>query len=101
MANPCSTKAGVVSNPSPVPLPRSSIAAVGDFAQTNTCAGALAAGTNCSINANFSPTRYGFRTGGVLLHDTALSGSQALFFRGFGAPAIHLSTQGIDFGVVK
>lgn len=99
--NTSSTKSFLVSNPSPVPLPISSIAAVGDFSQTNTCAGTLAAGGNCSINADFSPTRYGSRTGGVLLHDTALGGVQGLLFQGFGAPAIHLSTQGIDFGIVK
>jgi hypothetical protein len=99
--NTSSTKSFLVSNPSPVPLQISNIAAVGDFAQTNTCGGTLAAGSNCSINADFSPTQYGSRSGGVLLHDAALSGSQGLFFRGFGAPAIHLSTQGIDFGIVR
>ena len=45
------------------PLLISSIAASGDFAQTNNCAGTVASGASCSIQVIFTPTGDGVRAG--------------------------------------
>ncbi|MEV6869119.1 discoidin domain-containing protein, partial [Streptosporangium subroseum] len=39
------------------------VATTGDYAQTNTCATTLAAGTSCTVNVTFTPTASGTRTG--------------------------------------
>ncbi|MGW4143808.1 carbohydrate-binding protein [Streptomyces mirabilis] len=39
------------------------VTAGGDFAQTNTCGTALAAGANCTVSVTFGPTASGTRTG--------------------------------------
>ncbi len=44
-----------------------SIAASGDFAQSNNCGGGLGAGGSCSINVVFTPTAVGTRTGAVTI----------------------------------
>ena len=44
-----------------------SIIPSGDFAQTNTCTGTLAAGKNCMISITFSPTVGGARGGAVTI----------------------------------
>ena len=43
----------------------SSIATVGDFAQTNTCGNALAVGAQCSVHVTMSPTSSGTLEGGI------------------------------------
>ena len=49
------------------PLEINSVAASGDFQQTNTCGGSLAVGQNCSISVAFAPAAGGTRTGSVTL----------------------------------
>ena len=51
-----------------------SVAASGDFAQTNTCGtlpASLAAGANCTISVTFAPTAVGARTGTLTITDNA------------------------------
>ncbi|MFJ1529061.1 discoidin domain-containing protein [Streptomyces mirabilis] len=43
------------------------VTAGGDFAQTNTCGTALAAGANCTVSVTFGPTASGTRTGTLTL----------------------------------
>ncbi|MFD8766004.1 discoidin domain-containing protein [Streptomyces mirabilis] len=43
------------------------VTAGGDFAQTNTCGTALAAGANCTVSVTFVPTASGTRTGTLTL----------------------------------
>lgn len=45
-----------------------SIAASGDFAETNTCGASVAAGANCAISITFLPTAPGARTGTLTNH---------------------------------
>ncbi|HVH71468.1 MAG TPA: choice-of-anchor D domain-containing protein, partial [Candidatus Dormibacteraeota bacterium] len=49
----------------------SSIAASGDFAETNTCSATLAAGASCTISVKFQPTATGPRTGTLTITDNA------------------------------
>ncbi|WP_237405089.1 choice-of-anchor D domain-containing protein [Actinacidiphila reveromycinica] len=52
-----------VSNPTGAAAAVSSIAASGDFAQTNTCGSSIAANGSCTVSVKFSPTATGARTG--------------------------------------
>ena len=99
--NASQASAFLVSNPGVVPLVLSSVDAVGDFGQTNTCTATLGAAGNCTIMASFSPTKFGTRTGGVLVRDNAPGGVQDLFLSGWGDPAIKFSNTVTNFGFVK
>jgi hypothetical protein len=58
----------------------SSIAAAGDYSQTNTCGSSLAGGAECAIGVTFTPTVTGTRTGTVIINGTLtinLSGTGA------------------------
>ncbi|HKW76881.1 MAG TPA: choice-of-anchor D domain-containing protein, partial [Terriglobales bacterium] len=56
-----------VSNAGATAVTISSIAATGDFAQTNTCGNSIAASTNCAIHVTFTPTATGTRTGSLTI----------------------------------
>ncbi len=62
----------------------SSITATGDYSQTNTCAGTLAAGKNCTISVIFNPTAGGSR-GGTVAVNTAGNNPQNILLMGSGA----------------
>jgi photosystem II stability/assembly factor-like uncharacterized protein len=64
-----------LANNSSTTLAISSIAASGDFAETNTCGASLAGGANCSISVTFTPTASGQRAGLVTVSDNAASGT--------------------------
>ena len=61
-----------------------SIAASGDYAQTNTCGTSLAAGANCSISVTFTPTAAGTRTGTITVTDNATGSPQTASLSGTG-----------------
>jgi hypothetical protein len=54
-----------VSNPTGSAAPVSSIAAGGDFAQTNNCGSSIAANGSCTVNVTFSPSASGARSGAL------------------------------------
>jgi FG-GAP-like repeat/Abnormal spindle-like microcephaly-assoc'd, ASPM-SPD-2-Hydin len=62
-----------------------SIAVSGDFAQTNTCGGSVAAGAKCSISVTFTPSASGSRTGILTVSDTASGSPQAVSLSGTGS----------------
>ena len=69
------------------PLTINSIAASGDFAQTNTCppsTSTLAAGANCTINVTFAPTATGTRNGTLSITDNAAGSPQTVPLTGTG-----------------
>ncbi|HYL84063.1 MAG TPA: FG-GAP-like repeat-containing protein [Candidatus Angelobacter sp.] len=71
----------------------------GDFGQTNTCGGSVAAGGNCSINVTFKPTATGNRAASVTITDDATGSPQNVALTGMGVtPAVMLSTTNINFG---
>jgi len=61
-----------------------SMAASGDFAETNTCGTSLAAGSNCTINVTFKPTAGSARGGTLSVTDNAPGGVQTLPLAGTG-----------------
>jgi hypothetical protein len=76
------------------------VTASGDFAQTNDCGGAVAAGKACTLNITFSPTAAGKRTGSITFTDNAASNPQTITLSGNGVVglAATLSSAKLDFG---
>lgn len=68
----------------------SSIAATGDFAQTNNCGASLAGGVDCQITVTFTPTAAGNRTGTLSTTDSSSGSPQT----------VALSGMGVDFSIV-
>ena len=73
-----------LSNGGTTALSITSIAASGDYAQTNTCGASLAAGANCTISVTFTPTVAGARTGTITVTDNAPGGTQTASLTGTG-----------------
>jgi hypothetical protein len=61
------------------------VAISGDFAQTNTCVGTLAASSSCTINVTFTPSVVGSRAGTLTITDSAPSSPQSVALSGTGA----------------
>ena len=66
------------------PLAISSIAATGDYAQTNNCVSPLAAGTYCTISITFTPTVVGGVSGLLSVADDASGSPHAVALNGIG-----------------
>ncbi|MBB5873415.1 hypothetical protein F4553_006849 [Allocatelliglobosispora scoriae] len=69
----------------------SSIAASGDYTQTNTCGGSIAAGANCTVSVTFRPTATGTRTGSVTVVSSATNSPLTVPLTGTGAPASNVN----------
>jgi hypothetical protein len=92
---------GTSSNAQPVtitnfggnPLNFSSIAASGDFAETNDCPTSLVVGASCTVSVSYAPTVAGPATGQLTLTDDSgnLGASQTVALAGTGSPPRHLS----------
>jgi len=75
-----------------------SIAASGDFAETNTCGSSLVAGATCNIAVTFTPTATGTRSGTLTITDNATGSPQTVMLTGTGiAPAVTLSATTLSF----
>ncbi len=61
-----------------------SIAASGDFTQTNSCSATLAANASCTISLTFKPVAGGSRTGTLVVTDNASGSPQRLNLSGTG-----------------
>jgi hypothetical protein len=61
-----------------------SIVASGDFAQTNTCGTAVAAGGQCTITVTFTPLASGSRNGNVTVNDNASGTPHSITITGTG-----------------
>jgi hypothetical protein len=76
-----------------------SIAASGDFAQTNTCGSTVGAGANCMISVTFTPSAMGKRTGAVTITDNAPDSPEVIMLAGTGiAPVVMLKPTSLGFG---
>jgi hypothetical protein len=69
-----------------------SIAASGDFAQTNNCGTSVAANAGCTISVTFTPTAAGSRTGTLTITDNVSGSPQALGLSGTGLAATPTAT---------
>ncbi len=75
-----------------------SVAASGDFAETNTCGSSLVTGATCSIVVTFTPTATGTRPGTLTIADSATGSPQTVALTGTGtAPAVTLSATTLGF----
>jgi Bacterial Ig-like domain (group 3)/Protein of unknown function (DUF1573) len=74
-----------VTNNGNLPLTITTVAVAGDFAKTDNCTAApIAVGATCTINATFTPTAPGNRTGTVTLTDDADDSPQTIALSGKG-----------------
>jgi hypothetical protein len=68
----------------------------GDYQQTNTCPGSLAAGTNCAVNITFTPTVSGIRAGTLSISDNAGGSPQIVELSGAGSDFSLTASPGSD-----
>jgi hypothetical protein len=80
-----------------------SIAANGDFAQTNTCGSAIQPGVPCTLSVTFTPTATGTRTGTLTITDNAAGSPQQLPLTGTGGgePRVRLTSARVSFPVLR
>ena len=76
-----------LTNGGAAPLAIRSIAASGDFAETNDCWSSLSIGKACTVNVAFAPTADGVRSGMLSFTDNASVVPQALILSGTGTGA--------------
>jgi len=67
-----------VSNPTGSAAAVSSIAATGDFSQTNTCGSSIAANGSCTVSVKFAPTATGGRTGTLTVNAGGVTNTVSL-----------------------
>lgn len=97
------TQAVTLTNNGTGPLTISSIAASGDFAQTNSCppsTSTLAAGANCTISVRFAPTATATRNGTLTITDNGAGSPQTVPLSGTGwdFTLTAMSTQSVKAG---
>jgi len=98
-----SIQTSTLTNSGNAALAITSVAATGDFTQTNNCGTSLAAGAKCTISVTFTPTAVGTRTGTVSIADNASGSPQTIALSGTGtlpvvtAPAATLTPTSLTF----
>jgi hypothetical protein len=82
----------------------SSIVTTGDFSNTTTCGGTLAAAASCTVSVVFSPLSAASLTGATTFTDNAKGSPQTVTLSGVGqsvaSPGVSLSTTTLNFGQV-
>ncbi|MEW1860583.1 choice-of-anchor D domain-containing protein [Streptomyces sp. NPDC088194] len=87
-----------VSNPTNAAASVSSIAASGDFAQTNTCGSSIAANGSCTVSVKFSPTATGARTGALTVNAGGVTNTVTLSGTGTApGPILNTNPGGLSF----
>ncbi len=80
-----------------------SIAATGDYTQTNNCGTSLAAGASCTTNVTFTPSAGGARAGTLTYTDSAAGSPHVVNLTGTGVSIVssntYVSTLGVDTNV--
>ncbi len=80
-----------LSNSGNASLAISSIAATGDFAETNNCGTVLAISASCQIQVVFTPTATGVRSGTLTLVDNAPGAPQSITLQGAGVASVSVA----------
>ncbi len=81
----------------------SGISTSGDFSQSNTCNGSIAAGGSCQVSVTFRPSASGNRTGNLSISDDAPNAPHTVALSGTGAAAagqLSTATSSVSFGTV-
>ncbi|MGA3082135.1 MAG: choice-of-anchor D domain-containing protein [Terracidiphilus sp.] len=90
-----------VKNTGGLAMTTASIAASGDFSETDNCQNtSVAAGGSCAIQVTFTPTQAGIRTGLLTINTNVTGGQLTVALSGTGTPsgALSLSPAAINFG---
>jgi hypothetical protein len=70
----------------------------GDFSETNTCGGSVAASATCTISVTFKPTATGSRAASVTITDNTSGSPQTVSLTGTGtAPAVTFAPTSVTF----
>ncbi|MFC1430193.1 choice-of-anchor D domain-containing protein [Streptacidiphilus sp. N1-3] len=87
-----------VSNPTGSAASVSSIAASGDFSQTNTCGSSIAANGSCTVSVKFAPTATGARSGSLTVNAGGVTNTVSLSGTGTApGPVLNASPGGLSF----
>lgn len=100
LGNNTSAKTITVKNVGTAAISISSIAAVGNFEQTNTCSSSLAAAASCSIHVTFTPETTGTLYGGVSIISNDPANPVTIDLSGT-ATAVSLSETSLTFPTTK
>ena len=92
-----STGTVTLTNHGKSPLPITSIATVGNYAQTNTCGSSVAAGGSCTITVTFYPATAGTLYGNLVVTDSDPSSPQTVRLYGVGSSTLLAPTY-LNFG---
>ncbi len=83
----------------------STIAATGEFAQSNNCGASLGTGLSCTINVTFKPTTVASKTGSITITNNATGSPHAISLTGSGvataAPVVGPLPASLNFGNVQ
>jgi hypothetical protein len=90
-------KKATLTNTGTATLTITSITTTGPFAETNTCAGSVKAGKNCTISVTFSPTVAGAATGVVTITDNATNSPQTITLSGNGVTGVSVTPTKLTF----
>jgi uncharacterized repeat protein (TIGR01451 family) len=96
---PSPPQAVTLTNQGNAPLLISSIATTGDFSQTNTCGGSVAASSSCALIVTFTPSATGTLSGTLVITSNAPGSPHTITLSGTGAlaPFISLSPSSLVF----
>ncbi|HEV2493118.1 MAG TPA: SBBP repeat-containing protein [Terriglobia bacterium] len=86
------SQTATLTNSGSAALTFTTIAATGDYTETNNCGSSLNVGASCKITVVFKPTQTGTRSGGVAFTDNGTSSPQSLPLTGTGTPVFALSS---------
>jgi parallel beta-helix repeat protein len=87
-----------VSNPTGAAASVSSIAATGDFAETNNCGSSIAANGSCTVSVTFKPTAAGARTGTLTVNAGGVTNTVSLSGTGVApGPILNSSPASLSF----
>jgi VCBS repeat-containing protein len=81
---PSAAQTITLTNSGTAALTITSVAASGDFAETNNCGASVAAGANCAVHVTFTPTTAGSRSGTLTITDNASGSPQTAALSGTG-----------------
>ncbi len=88
-----------VSNPTGSAASVSSIAASGDYAQTNNCGSSIAANGSCTVNVTFKPTVAGSRSGTLTVNAGGVTNTVSLSGTGTApGPVLNANPASLSFG---
>jgi hypothetical protein len=97
------SQAVTLTNVGTTPLAMTSVAIIGNFAQSNNCpfGGTLAPGRSCRFNVTFTPTSLGILAGTITINDVDPASPQLITLSGTGVdPVAVLSPTSLNFGTI-